>query len=495
MRTYAPLLFAVLPCLTFAQDAPKNLTFATKLKSVAVFRDGFGYYVREGKVKLEDGWATTDMTPAAVQGSVWFYSLDPGDTIDTVVITKDNKVAFKDPKEIKAKLADKVGLKLIVATKSGQKFEGELARILDDMLLLKIGDAFNAVPYDQIQSISLSGYPVRVKVNTKQPNKVTTLGVAYLQDGIKWEPSYVLNISHGVGTLGLRASIQNTTEKLDNTEVFFVVGSPFVVNRGIDDMLSHIPGAATAIATGTKAAGAKTEPEADRDADQAPASARAAISRDEAGELFYYKKPELSLDSGDVAMISIYQSQVPITPRFEWNADGEEVNYLLSLKNKTGEPLTTGPVMVLEDGKALGQETVKYTAAGATTEIKIAQGIGIKVDKTEAETHRGAPTKIGNTEYIPVTLHGTLTISNFRSDPATMKVTRTLRGKVDELSDKGFTKQTQIINGEPNPINDVVWNIVVAPGATKTLSYTYEIYMSADRAGAPPVPVSDPDKD
>ena len=47
-------LLAVFASVAFGQPAPKNQTFSTKLKSVAVFRDGFGYYVREGRVKLED---------------------------------------------------------------------------------------------------------------------------------------------------------------------------------------------------------------------------------------------------------------------------------------------------------------------------------------------------------------------------------------------------------------------------------------------------------
>ena len=69
------LLSVTLAAATAAQAPPKNMTFQTTLKSVAVFRDGFGYYTREGKVKLENGWATTNLVPEAVKGTVWFYSL------------------------------------------------------------------------------------------------------------------------------------------------------------------------------------------------------------------------------------------------------------------------------------------------------------------------------------------------------------------------------------------------------------------------------------
>ena len=482
------LLSAAITATTFTQTAPKNMTFATTLKSVAVFRDGFGYYTREGKVKLEDGWATTDLVPTAVKGTVWFYSLDSGDKIDTIVMGKENKIQFASPAEIKAKLKDKVGLKLVIFTQTGQRFEGELAKILDDMTLLKVGDAYNAIPYDQIKTIEFVGYPIRIKVDTKSPNKVANLGVAYLQEGIRWEPSYILDVRKGIGNLSLRATMQNTTEKLDKTDVFFVVGSPFVANRGIEDMMAHLPGATPVLTSKIELNKRVDRDAAPTEADVMPVASSAALSREESGELFYYKKSGLSLETSDVAMVSIFDVPIPVSPRFEWNADGEEVSYLLSLQNKSGQPLTTGPVFVLEDGHALGQENVHYTPAGGMAEVRLSQGIGLKVEKREAEDRRGSSTKIGKTDFVPVTLKGTLTITNFRTDKAVVTVTRTMRGKVGSLSDGGLVKQTQILNGEPNPINDVTWKIEIAPGATKKITYSYETYMSAEKAGSPPVP-------
>ena len=153
--------------------------------------------------------------------------------------------------------------------------------------------------------------------------------------------------------------------------------------------------------------------------------------------------------------------------------------------------MTTGPVFVVENGRALGQEGIKYTAPGGTAEVRLSRGIGLKVDKTEAEVKRGEPVKVGKTDFIPVTLKGTLTVTNFRTEAAKVKVTRSLRGKVGALSDMGIVKQTQILNGEPNPLNDLEWNVSVPAGGTQVISYSYETYMSAERAGGPPVPGGD----
>lgn len=479
------MLVALSAMLALAPVQQRTMAFDTTLKSVAVFRDGYGYYVREGKVKLDNGWATTNFTPNAIRGTVWVYSLDPADKVEAVITTRDNRLEFSGAQDLKSKLSEKIGLRLVVIAHGGQRFEGELKRLLDDMLLLQVGSGFSAVPFSAVQSVSLVGYPVRVKVATKDPGKTASLGMAYLQEGIRWEPSYVLNVRGGTAALELRASMQNTTESLKESDVLFVVGSPFVANRGIQDMVGLIP--PTAVASSGAAESEDRAPGAPRQAPATPA-ANATIAGEEAGELFFYKKQNLSLATNDVAMVSIFDTQVPVAPQFEWNADGDEVLYLLSIKNNTKQPLTTGPVFVVEDGKALGQETIRYTPPGANAEVKLSRGIGLRVEKSEAEVKRGATVKIGKSEFIPITLKGMLTVTNFRSAEAPLKVTKTVRGRVLTQSDEGRLKQTQVLSGEVNPINDLEWKLRIGAGQTKTITYTVETFVFADRSGTPPVP-------
>ena len=172
------------------------------------------------------------------------------------------------------------------------------------------------------------------------------------------------------------------------------------------------------------------------------------------------------------------------------DADGEEVLYLLSVLNSTKQPLTTGPVFVVEDGKALGQETIKYTPSGDTAEVKLSRGIGLRVEKTESEIKRGPSVKIGKSDFIPITLKGSLKITNFRSSDAQLKITKTARGRILTQSDDGKVKQTQVLSGEVNPLNDLEWKVVVPKGQTKLVTYTLETYVFADRSGTPPVPAT-----
>lgn len=480
-----------------AQEQPRNFAFENRLRSVAVFRDGFGYYVREGRVKLENGWATTNFLPSAIRGTLWVYTLDKGDTIDQVVSTRDNKLEFSSPQDLRARLADKIGLRMAVVLRNGQRFEGELARLLDDMLLLRVGEGYNAIPYDQVGSVILLGYPVRIKVQTSAPNKVTTLGFAYLQEGIRWEPSYVLSFSGKDGMLSLRGSLQNTTQNLENTDVYFVVGSPYVANRGLTDLLNVLPMRGVPAGSGFGGGGygsmsgkAEADSNAAKDAPAAEPempAARPPLASNEAGELYYYLKPNLTLASNDINMVTILQAAVPVSPMFDWNADGEDVAYLLSFKNVTRQPLTTGPVFVIEDGKAIGQETIKYTPSGDMAEVRLARGIGIKVERAEEEVRRGAGVKVGDANFIPVTLRGTLTVTNFRKDSAVVRISRTVRGRIVSQTDGGKVTSTQLLAGEPNPIADLEWRMEVPPGKTKSVGYVFEQLMFAAR-NAPPVP-------
>jgi len=123
---------------------------------------------REGKCKLENGCGDDELRAfgqsAAQCGSTRSTKTDK---IDTVITTKDNRIDFGSPKEIKAKLADKIGLQLVVVTHGGQKFEAAFRRLSTTCCCSKSARPFSAVPYDQIESISMSGFPIRVKVATK----------------------------------------------------------------------------------------------------------------------------------------------------------------------------------------------------------------------------------------------------------------------------------------------------------------------------------------
>ncbi len=481
------------------QDVPKGPAFVSELRTLVVFKEGFGFYLRQGSAVLEDGWATTNLVPQAVMGTFWVYPKNPSDRLDTVILTKDNRVEFEKPEALRTLLANKVGLRLKIAVQTGQ-VEGRLTNLLDKMLLVQDAQQnYVAIEYGKIRAVSLVDFPVRIKLRTSKPNGLADVGIAYVQEGVRWSPSYLLEMKGKSGRLTLRGTLLNLDERLVDANVVFVVGAPSLVNRGsVDDLLQGFLSGQPGTLLGTKIDFISYDPtdnalvrqDAEKKAAEAPrpgAFARgtgggfggggAPVTSDETGELQYYTKPNFTLRPGERAMATIFEIEIPVDPLFEWDADGEKVEYILTLDNKSSQPFTTGPVFVVEEQRPVGQQMVQYTAPGGKTELRLAQGIGLKVEKTETELKRGDPFKIGEESWLPITLRGELTLENFRKEPAEVRVFRTLIGKVLDLGG-GKVKNVSVAKTGPNTFSRVEWKLTVPAGKKLEIVYSYETYSS-----------------
>ena len=62
----------------------------TKARNIAVFKNGLGFFMREGTVRLNDGWAVTEYVPNASLGSLWIGSLDKDTILEEVVGFKED---------------------------------------------------------------------------------------------------------------------------------------------------------------------------------------------------------------------------------------------------------------------------------------------------------------------------------------------------------------------------------------------------------------------
>ncbi len=478
-------LAAVAVAATVSAQEPTNNTFDTQLKTVSIFKDGFGYYVREGKVKLEDGWATAKSLPTAVRGTMWVYPGDAGDSIDTLYSVKSNEISGGGADAIKKALANKIGLDVVV-TASNKTFAGKLSRLDADMLMLDVGGAFTAITYGSIQKVVLPGFGLRVKLKTDKPEKVTTIGIAYVQEGARWEPSYILNMkAGGAATMALRGTVLNLPETLKNCDIRFVVGSPQLVNRGQGD---------------TFTTAALKELEADKDdarrgqaADEKKAPTLTATpppfaAGEGSGELYFYTKTGFNIEKGDTAMVTIFEQPTTVKPQYEWLADVDELTYILKIDNSSGQPFTDGPVFVVEDGRPLGQETIKFTPSGSTAELRLARGFGLRTEKTDIETGRGGVLTVGKTQFLPVKMKGTLKVTNFRNTEAPIKITRTVRGKMTTIGQNGVVKDTQVFTGDPNAVYKIEWNATIPANGTMSFDYEYETYTAIAKLGGPPVP-------
>ncbi len=83
-----------------------------RTKTIAVFKNGLGFFIKEGKVTLKDGWAQTELVPRASLGSMWIASLDQAVTLDEVISYKEqintNIEAITVAELIRANIGEKV---------------------------------------------------------------------------------------------------------------------------------------------------------------------------------------------------------------------------------------------------------------------------------------------------------------------------------------------------------------------------------------------------
>ena len=86
------------PAPAAADDAEETNahTWTPKVKSVAVFKNGLGFFLREGEVKLRDGWCAAKEIPPAAFGTLAIYAKSEKQTVDVVGSGPGEVVEFDD---------------------------------------------------------------------------------------------------------------------------------------------------------------------------------------------------------------------------------------------------------------------------------------------------------------------------------------------------------------------------------------------------------------
>jgi hypothetical protein len=240
-----------------------------RIRSVAVFKNGLGFFMREGETQLRDGWCVTEEVPPATFGTLAIYSRDENATVDIVgsgsgeVVEFDGRDAGKDLATRRARLEACKFLKVQLHYKHKGKeltAAGKLASVGPEFVVLENEAQDFAVPLDGISKLQVLELPLRIHVagsgdkpaqDPSQPargrqavdarrnapaekslNK-PMLGMAYLRQGITWIPDYTLKVlDDDTAELTLRGTLVNEAEDLIHSDVHLVVGVPHFVHTG-----------------------------------------------------------------------------------------------------------------------------------------------------------------------------------------------------------------------------------------------------------------------
>ena len=157
-----------------------------------------------------------------------------------------------------------------------------------------------------------------------------------------------------------------------------------------------------------------------------------------------------------------------------------DVYHSLKLTNTTKNPLTTAPVFVMDEAlRPLAQDEIKYTGVGDVVTVNLSKSPDILVKNTEDETGREEKAKIiDKNTFNKITIKGTIVVQNLLEKAVTLNVDKTVAAMITDVNEKGNIRKPPRFTGL-NPTCIVEWEIPLAAGEKKTLTYTYEVYVNA----------------
>ncbi|MGB9625146.1 MAG: hypothetical protein ACPMAQ_09815 [Phycisphaerae bacterium] len=519
MRTLFGMLTATsLAAATAAAGEPKNHhVWKPDVRSVAVFKNGMGFFVRDGDVALRDGWCMAGTVPPAVFGTFAVYSLREDQSVDIVGAGPGETVEFngKDgPDDLpgkRARLEGCKGLQVTLTTEHDGKSRtstGTVVELTGEFAILNQDGQLHAARLSELKKLQVLDYPLRVHVEGKgTEGEPARLGMAYLRKGVTWVPEYTLRIlDENTAELTLRATLINEADDLIHTDVHFVVGvpnflhseylTPIAVGQAIRTVAAALPAGfqsqmvsnalmnRAAVAADSRATPAEPRPASAPESGGNIEDVMRSLPQtggEAASDFAVYTKQAMTVRRGEKAVVTLFRCRIPYSHYYRWQSPGD-LRHFLVLRNETDTPWTTGPVVAVSEQRPLCEDTVRYTPRGSAYELPVTTAVNVATGATESEADRKlkAHEPAQNVFLDLVTVEGRLTIRNHEKRPIELEVRRTVAGLVELASDDGRiwqnTEKLKLTARE----GTVTWALKLAPGEAKELTYRYERYVPSN---------------
>lgn len=502
-----------------AEDENPNV-WKPRTKSVAVFKNGLGFFVQEGSVKLKDGWCRGESVPPASFGTFAVYALDEGSAVDTIALGPGEIFEFDGrqcPDTLDArrnKLVPCKGLNLQLTYRlqgADTTAAGKLVSLSDEYAILQSAAATLAVPISDIRQMQVLDLPLRVHVGSAEDSETTqdgepevNLGMSYLRKGIVWIPEYSLTIlDDQTAELTLRGTLVNEAEDLLETDVHLVVGvphfihtdfqSPFVAGQTIRSLTvnpqimnrAQIPSQVM-----TQNIAMNSAPAMEMNVVQERALAEQTNIQSVLGEMpsfeqagasdyTVYTRKNVTLRHGERAMMTLFSYKIPYSHIYRWTTTGQ-MGHALVLENTTPTAWTTGPCIAVTQTQALTEDLLKYVPKNACGELALTESINIGQSHTQAEISRELKAlTIQNRSFDQVQLQGTIVLRNYEPRAVEIVVTAPIEGKALTADAEGAISQDASELRLTSRKSQIVWKLKLEPGATQTINYTYERYVES----------------
>ncbi|MBU1077098.1 MAG: hypothetical protein KKH98_07390 [Spirochaetes bacterium] len=545
-RTFM-IIFIITVVLSSAVRADSGLPMIkTKVKTIAVFKNGFGFFIRNGEGSLKDGWAQTEEVPLSTLGSIWINSPEKNTAIEEVIGLQEEVEKETEALSIDEILKANINKKVII-TQGDKTIEGTilsvpenretdnqllsryrnttyyLQPIISSLVVIQTKDGITALNRNTFTHVEfpeknyktkflLKEKVKRMKFKVKTSDKRARIDLAYLQKGISWMPSYLINIKDPKkATITMKATLINDSEDLNNVSISFVVGypnfifadilSPMAMEQSIQDFINALetgrrePRSYNRMANVMRQSASTESDEVFGSLDYGYSSIKGLPGESEE-DLFLYNKDEVSLKKGERAYYHIFSDTVPYKHIYKWEvADTtrvdqmgyrtsqqdipkEQVWHSIKLDNTTSYPWTTAPAFTISGTRPLAQDMINYTSRGTKADLKLTVASDIKTDRHEDEISRKRDIKMNYNTYDLVTVKGKLYIKNNLNKDITMDIRKNLTGEVNEVSHKGKVKKTaQGLKGV-NYASVIAWEIPLKAGQEINVTYQYQVYIA-----------------
>jgi len=540
----------------FANPLFAQMMFSPEVKRVAVFKNGYAFTYREAEAQTSNGWAYTTNLPIGVLGTVWGYSTSPNVKVMSLLASESEKRESERVVDISELLLANEGsrIRFVDYNNSSKTYEGtyeifsrnrnfSFVRTAETqyqqqeiVISLKTETGVMLFPANSLRNIEFFGQPKMEKPKVSKENRLSVkvegakdgekinLGVAALERGIRWIPSYRVEVK---GTpvkeakLELEAVMINELTDLTNSEVYFVVGvphflfqetmSPLSMNAGFAGVSSYFSAGAgrgrrdsysNAIMTQSYQADGASASET---VDITPTSSEEEKANTfSAEQLFLYQANQVNLKKGQRASYRLFSLTVPASEVFEWTLNdtpetqrryaeysnnsnsvplmqdlSSKVWYGLKLKNQTGMPWTTAPALSFREWKPLGQDMLSFTPIGGENILRVTPAtevIGTHVLEEKSRVQQTLRYGGSNYTFDLVTVEGKIKLKNIKKEPVEVVLTRNFVGEAISAADNGKISREGLNLQSVNPNSIIKWNLTI-PSGEKEMVYTYKIYV------------------
>ncbi|MHB1000149.1 MAG: hypothetical protein ACYC27_12965 [Armatimonadota bacterium] len=560
MRKISALLAAVFVFSSipvYAQTDAGIPTVKPKVKTLAAFKNGLAFVFKAGETALKDGWAMLDEIPPAALGSLWIGTTSTAGRVEEVISSRGTMESELDVLNIGELLEANIGRQAVLTYQPGnigevKQVEGTIISVPKDrrpdnqgptpvpqpdrynpfnpgqIVMVKTADGrIITINKNLITSVEMaSDTPVKTKVSREVNTASVRIGgkpksaeitLAYLEKGVTWSPSYLINIKNEKeADITLEAVLANDAEDLENAEVSFVVGYPNFMFSDILTPLSTRQSVASFVQTlmqgnNNNQGGARYKSVAmqsialnsaaydsyEREWEPDTSYTTQGLPGESNEDLFFYKQKNVTLKKGDRARYTVFSDKVPYSHVYQWeipdsmNIDDrgyqqggqqrsaeelEQVWHSLRIDNNTKQPWTTAPAFVVNGSMPAAQDVLKYTPPTGKNTLKLTVATDVRAEQSQIEVGRKIVNPANNA-FDEITVEGTLTVKNLKQKQITVNIKKSMIGQVLSSSEGGKVSKVAKRLSAINPQSEIEWEFPLAAGANKQLTYKYKIQM------------------